>query len=86
MLLVFYFKYAFIFLLENYLECWANVSVDIWPIMPNGQDKCDPSEWSSFVDNREKTIDQKTDHYLSLTDLLLTIRLLIFGRAGGSRL
>lgn len=61
----------------NHLEFYAKASVGIWPIMPKTQDKWDSSEWSSFAHNGEKTIDQRTDHYLSLADLLLTIRLLI---------
>lgn len=46
--------------------------------MPKAQGKWDPSKWSSFAHNGEKIIDEKTDYYLSLTDLFLTMRLLTF--------
>lgn len=60
---------------------WNSGLTPLWvfgQLCHKAQDKWEPSEWSSFAHNGEKTIDQKTDHYLSLADLLLTIRLLIF--------
>lgn len=60
---------------------WNSGLMPLWvfgQLCHKAQDKWEPSEWSSFAHNGEKTIDQKTDHYLSLADLLLTIRLLIF--------
>lgn len=60
---------------------WNSGLKPLWvfgQLCQKAQDKWDPSEWSSFAYNGDKTIDEKTDHYLSLADLLLTIRLLIF--------